>query len=110
MCVVHQVFVLLAGGASFDVVFYPLVHVQPPIFLFRGLGSFVSSWVSSGGVVVIALHDFSPQFYFRGNYHPMVFEPSGLVVVCRMDIEVVCVLPLFHSLSVGLLCVGYFLS
>ena len=39
--VVHQVFVLLAGGTSLDIAFYPLIHVQPPVLPLCGLGGFV---------------------------------------------------------------------
>ena len=109
-CVVRQVFVLLAGGASFDVVFYPLVHAGPPVLSLRRLGGFISSWVSSGGIVVVASHDLPSQFYFGGNHYPMVFEPLGLVVMRGVEVEVICVFPLFHCSFVGFLSVGYFSS
>ena len=91
--VVCQVFVLLTGGASFDVAFYPLIHVGPPVFSLRRLGGFVSPWMSSSGVVVVASHDLPSQFYFGGNYYSTVFEPLGLVVARGVEVEVMCVFP-----------------
>ena len=85
--VVRQVFILLAGGASFDIVFYPLVHVGPPVLSLRRLGGFVSPWMSSGGIVVVASHDLPSQLYLGGNYHSTVFEPSGSVVMRRVEVE-----------------------
>ena len=57
---VRQVFVLLTGGASFDVVLDPLIHAGPPVPSFCGLYGFVSPWVSSGGCVVVVVHDPPP--------------------------------------------------
>ena len=109
-CVVRQVLVLLAGSASFDVVFYPLVHAGPPVLSLRRLGGFVSPWMSSGGIIVVASHDLPSQLYLRGNYYPTVFEPLGSVVMRGVEVEVMCVFPLFHCSSVGLLSVGHFSS
>ena len=58
--IVHQVFVLLAGGASLDVAFYPLIHAWPPVFLLHGLGGLVSAWVSSSQGIVVVSHDLPP--------------------------------------------------
>ena len=106
---VHQVFVLLAGGTSLDVTFYPLIHVQPPVLPLRGLGGFISAWVSSGWGIVVALHDLPPQFYLRRNCYSAVLEPLGLVVMCGVEVEVVCIFPLLHHSSMGFLDVCYLL-
>ena len=66
--------------------------------------------MSSSGIVVVASHDLPSQFYLGGNYYPMVFEPLGLVVMHGVEVEVMCVFPLFHCSFVGLLSVGYFSS
>ena len=66
--------------------------------------------MSSGGFVVVVSHDLSSQLCFGGNYYPTVFEPSGLVVMCQVEVEVMCVFPLFHCSLVGLLGVGHFSS
>ena len=61
MCLVRQVFVLLAGSASFDVVFDPSVHARPPVLPLRGLYGFISPWMSRGRCVVVMVHDSPPQ-------------------------------------------------
>ena len=39
----------------------------------------------------------------------MVFEPLGLVVACGVEVEVLCVFPLFHLLSMDSLGICYLL-
>ena len=102
-----QVFVLLAGGASFDIVFYSLIHAWPLVLLFCGLGGLVSAWVSSGQGIVIVLHNLPPEFYFGGNCYSTVFEPLGLVVMCGVEVKVVCIFPLFHLPSIDSLGICY---
>jgi hypothetical protein len=64
VCLVRQVFVLLAGSASFDVVFNPPVHARPPVPSFRGLYGFISPWVPRGRRVVVMVHDPPSQVQF----------------------------------------------
>jgi hypothetical protein len=63
-CPVRQVFVLLAGSASSDIVFDPSIHAWPPVLSFCGLYGLISSWVSGGGCVVVVVHDSPPQVHF----------------------------------------------
>ena len=46
-------FVLLTGGASFDVIRYPLVHFWPLIEFFDLSDHFILSRVSGDGVIVV---------------------------------------------------------
>ena len=54
---VRQIFVLLAGGASLDVVFDPSIHARPPVLPLRGLYGLISPRVSGRGCVVVVIHD-----------------------------------------------------
>ena len=47
---------LLTYSASFDVVFNPFFHADPPVVLLDFLECFVSSWVSSCGGIMCFAH------------------------------------------------------
>ena len=55
----RQIFILLTGGASFNVVLYPGSHARPVIFTVDLPDGFISSWVTSGRTVVPYLHELS---------------------------------------------------
>jgi len=82
-------FVLLAGGASFNVVCYPLFHPRPlGIFTCLSKG-FIPAGVSGGRVVVmdghqgalfeegeVALDPIGPEFAFRDQHHVLIVPVS----------------------------------
>ena len=110
MRLVHQIFVLLARCASFDVVSDPFVHVRPPVRPLYCLDCLVSSWVSGGGGVMIVAHDFPSCLVRRRDYDLVSFEPLGLsgVVVGEGVINVVGRFPFFHFSLLLVLRSSYF--
>ena len=94
---VRQVFVLLTGGAPFDVVFDPLVHAEPLVLSFCSSYGLVSSQVSGSRGVVIVVHDLPPQIRLRWYHYSMASEPLGVLQVFILgEVEVVSIPPFFH--------------
>ena len=54
-----QIFVLLTGGASFDVFGDPSPGTWPEVFLVYASDCFVSSRVAVEGAIVPGVHDFA---------------------------------------------------
>jgi hypothetical protein len=107
---VCQVFVLLTGGTSFDVVFDPLIHAGPPVPSFRGLYGFISPWVSSGGCVVVVVHDSPPQVHLRWDHDLVTSEPPGVLHTFILgEVKVMNVPPPFYFLVLSSLSSRYFL-
>ena len=52
-----EVLILLAGGTSFDIVSYPLVHIGPPVTFLGLVDCFISARVAGSGVVMHQGHD-----------------------------------------------------
>jgi hypothetical protein len=75
---VGQVFVLLAGGTSFHVVFDPGVHTWPPVLSFDRLDCFVSSWVSCRRSVMKVVQDVSFYLCAVRDHRDGVLEPLGV--------------------------------
>ena len=48
----RKVLVLLAYGASFDIIGYPLIHIWLPVSFLDFMNSFVSPGMASSGVIV----------------------------------------------------------
>jgi len=57
--VVCQVFVLLTGSASFDIVLYPGACAGPVIFAVDSSDCFVSAWVAGCWSIMPYLHESS---------------------------------------------------
>ena len=68
----RQNLVLLANGASFDVVCDPFLHSGPVVVLLGLLQCFVPSWMSCGWVIVYEMHDASLDFV-EGRYEGFSF-------------------------------------
>ncbi len=90
-------FVLLAGGASFNVVCHPLFHPGPLGVLTCLLESFVPSRMSGRRVVVVNGHQgtlfkegevtldpIGPEFVFRDQHHVLIVPVS---MVCPQRVR-----------------------
>src|SRR5712672_1955181 len=97
-------FVLLARGASLDVLRDPRSHVWPPIVPLSLSDGFVASGVSSYETLVYHSHDFSFERQVRGDCQFSFFSPSrdfslwGLQETDRGD--PILFFPIFHEESV----------
>jgi hypothetical protein len=73
---VGEVFVLLAGGTSFDVFHDPWPGSRPEVFLVDASDCFVSPGVTVQGSFVPHVHDFAFQALIRWNYKSLSWNIS----------------------------------
>ena len=69
-----QIFVLLTGGASFDVVSDPCFGAWPEIFLVDASDRFVSARVAVDGALMPDVHQFTFQSLVRWYDEPTAFD------------------------------------
>jgi hypothetical protein len=95
---VCQVFVLLTGGASFNVFSDPRPGARPEVFLVYVSDCFVSSRVTVKGAIVPCVHNFAFQALIRGDYEAVCrnISPEWCSrAFYSFDGE--CVFPFFHE-------------
>jgi hypothetical protein len=101
---VRQVFVLLAGGTSFDVFSDPCPGAKPEVFLVHASDCFISSWVAVKGAIMPSVHDFAFQALVGGNNEAMRGDVSPKWCTWTIySFDGKCVLPLFHEGAVVVL-------
>jgi len=101
---VCQVFVLLAGGASFDVFRDPRSHAGLEVFPVHTSDHFVSSRVAIKGTIMPGVHDFVFQSLVWGNDKAVCCGVSPkwcTQVIHSFDGE--CAFPFFHEGAVVVL-------